>query len=176
MTPRAGDEKVQSCRSWDISHPSVSVLYSWEMRRRLYFRFDRLCSHGCPQFHRAALPFAGPQPAIAMDWRAWMNTQTIPSEMCAHPTLGLSVSSAQGLPCTSCHEGYTAASQEAWAEACLKCAFWSTECSAGSCPAIELRVTQASDHSQSWLYSHQSASCGGSRASGLEVSHFHSHF
>lgn len=108
MTPRAGDEKVQSCRSWDISHPSVSVLYSWEMRRRLYFRFDRLCSHGCPQFHRAALPFAGPQPAIAMDWRAWMNTQTILSEMCAHPTLGLSVSSAQGLPCTSCHEGYTA--------------------------------------------------------------------
>lgn len=28
MTPRAGDEKVQSSRSWDVSHPSAFIHYS----------------------------------------------------------------------------------------------------------------------------------------------------
>jgi len=54
--------------------------------------------HGLPLLHRATLPFAGPQPATTMHSRPGINTQAIPSEMCVHPSLGLSTLSSQRLP------------------------------------------------------------------------------
>lgn len=129
------------------------MLYSREMRKRgKDYTSDLIVSavHVLPQFHRAPLPFASPQPAIAMDQRAWINTQTIPSEMCAHPSLGFSVSSAQGLPVNPMVKGIQLANVPELGHV------WNVPFgaqSAGACPATELHVTQASDHSQSWLCS-----------------------